>query len=118
MQFTRSFVPIILLTLGGALVLGDCAPERGDVESRANPLLAEWDTPFGVPPFDQIRNDDYLPAFHAAMENHAAEIEAIVSNRLSRIRSWRWNAPVRTCPACHACSTPWRAQTPTTHYAR
>jgi len=80
MQFTRSFVPIILLTLGGALVLGDCAPERGDVESRANPLLAEWDTPFGVPPFDQIRNDDYLPAFHAAMENHAAEIEAIVSN--------------------------------------
>jgi len=79
MQFTRSFVPIFLLTLGGALVLGDCAPAGGDVESRGNPLLAEWDTPFGVPPFNLIQNDDYLPAFHVAMESHAAEIEAIVS---------------------------------------
>jgi len=79
MQFTRSFVPIFLLTLGGALVLGDCASDGGDVESRGNPLLAEWDTPFGVPPFDLVQNDDYLPAFHVAMESHAAEIEAIVS---------------------------------------
>jgi peptidyl-dipeptidase Dcp len=80
MQFTRSFVPILLLTLGGALVLGDCAPDGGDVSSRENPLLADWDTPFGVPPFDLIQNDDYLPAFHVAMESHAAEIDVIVSN--------------------------------------
>ena len=80
MQFTRSFVPIFLLTLGGALVLGDCTPDGGDVPNRANPLLAEWETPFGVPPFDLVQNDDYLPAFQAAMESHTGEIDAIVSN--------------------------------------
>ena len=80
MQRVRSFIPIILVTLGGALVLGNCAPDSKDVVSSDNPLLAEWDTPFGVPPFDEIENDDYLPAFHAAMDAHSAEIEAIVAN--------------------------------------
>ena len=38
-----------------------------------NPLLEEeWDTPFGVPPFDEIENEHYLPAFRTAMEEHAA----------------------------------------------
>ena len=41
-----------------------------------NPLLAEWTTPFGVPPFDQIKPEHYLPAFRAAMERHLAEVEA------------------------------------------
>jgi peptidyl-dipeptidase Dcp len=45
---------------------------------QQNPLLVEWDTPFGVPPFDQIENEDYLPAFRAAMGEHAEEIDAIV----------------------------------------
>ncbi len=80
MQRTFSIVPIFLLTLGGALVLGDCASDTGDVQNGDNPLLAQWDTPFGVPPFDEIQNDDYLPAFRATMELNAAEIEAIVSN--------------------------------------
>ena len=25
-----------------------------------NPLLAEWDTPFATPPFDQIKLEDYI----------------------------------------------------------
>ncbi|MBE0593907.1 MAG: M3 family metallopeptidase [Gemmatimonadales bacterium] len=47
---------------------------------QENPLLAEWDTPFGVPPFDKIEDDHYLPAFRAAMDTHAGEIQAIVDN--------------------------------------
>jgi peptidyl-dipeptidase Dcp len=43
----------------------------------ANPLLAEWKTPFGVPPFDQIKPEHYLPAFQTAIAQHRAEIEAI-----------------------------------------
>jgi len=46
--------------------------------TASNPLLAEWDTPFGVPPFDQIMERHYLPAFRTAMAEHRAEIEAIV----------------------------------------
>jgi len=49
-------------------------------EMRENPLLMEWNTPFGVPPFDQIEDSDYLPAFAEAFAMHNDEIEAIVSN--------------------------------------
>ena len=47
---------------------------------RQNPLLTEWNTPFGVPPFDEIRDEHYLPAFRTAVEGHAAEVQAIVDN--------------------------------------
>lgn len=45
-----------------------------------NPLLAEFDTPFGVPPFNEIRAEHYLPAFEEAMKIQNEEIDAIVSN--------------------------------------
>ena len=32
-----------------------------------NPLLTPWDTPFGLPPFAAISDDDYAPAFDAAL---------------------------------------------------
>ena len=45
-----------------------------------NPLLAEWDTPFGIAPFDRISDDDFAPALQEALAAHRAEIEAIASN--------------------------------------
>ena len=45
-----------------------------------NPFLTEYTTPFQVPPFDQIKNEHYLPAFEAGMKEQLAEVEAIVSN--------------------------------------
>lgn len=45
-----------------------------------NPLLEEWDTPFGVPPFDRIESQHYLPAYRAAMQMHNEELAAIVAN--------------------------------------
>ncbi len=45
-----------------------------------NPLLAVWETPYGVPPFDRIRPEHFRPAFEEAMARHEAEIEAVVSN--------------------------------------
>ncbi len=45
-----------------------------------NPLLAAWETPYGVPPFDQIRPAHFLPAIEAAMKEHETEIEAITSS--------------------------------------
>ena len=46
-----------------------------------NPLLKEWDTPFGIPPFEEIRTEDYVPAIKKAIEAHDAEIAAIVSSK-------------------------------------
>ncbi len=45
-----------------------------------NPLLSEWNTTFGVPPFDKIKDEHYKPAFEAAMAEHKIEIEAIIKN--------------------------------------
>jgi len=44
---------------------------------ETNPLLAEWTTPFGLPPFDRIRPEHFRPAFAAAFAAHRAEIDAI-----------------------------------------
>ncbi len=47
---------------------------------KINPLLTDWDTPFGTPPFNQIKSDDYLPAFTEAIAQHNKEIEKIIAN--------------------------------------
>ena len=49
-------------------------------DNRKNPLLEEWDTPFGIPPFEEVQIDDYKPAVLAAIEEHNKEIDAIVNN--------------------------------------
>jgi len=47
---------------------------------NSNPFFEEWNTPFGTPPFDKIKNEHYLPAFKAGIEEQNKEIEAIVNN--------------------------------------
>lgn len=42
-----------------------------------NPFAAAWTTPFGLPPFTEIRPEHIAPALHAALDEHMAEIEAI-----------------------------------------
>ena len=48
--------------------------------SRTNPFLTEWDTPYGIPPFEEIKVTDYIPAIKAGIAEQAAEIDAIVAN--------------------------------------
>ncbi len=45
-----------------------------------NPLLQQWNTPFEVPPFSTIENDDYVEAMKVAIEEQNKEISAIVDN--------------------------------------
>ena len=42
-----------------------------------NPLLADWDTPFQIAPFEKITDADFAPALDIALANHVAEIAAI-----------------------------------------
>ena len=64
----------IVLFLAAAMALASCA-------QRTNPFLAEWDTPYGIPPFDQIQYADYIPAVKAGIEAQQAEIDAIVASQ-------------------------------------
>ena len=45
-----------------------------------NPLLADWDTPFGVPPFETFDAAHFRPAFEAAIEENRREIDEIAEN--------------------------------------
>lgn len=58
------------------LFIASCDTKKSDM----NPLLADFDTPFGVPPFELIEYDHYLPAFKKAMEMQNKEITAITGN--------------------------------------
>lgn len=46
----------------------------------SNPLLEPWNAPFGMPPFELIRPEHFLPAFDAAIAARRAEVEAIAAN--------------------------------------
>ena len=45
-----------------------------------NPLLAPWDTPFQLPPFAAITDDDFGPAFDAALTEARGAVQAIATN--------------------------------------
>ena len=47
---------------------------------RVNPFLTEWDTPYGIPPFEKIQVSDYIPAIQAGIAQQNAEIDAITAN--------------------------------------
>ena len=44
-----------------------------------NPLLADWTTPFALPPFAEISDADFGPAIEAALSEAAATVEAIAA---------------------------------------
>lgn len=55
------------------------APEALDLPA-SNPFAAVWETPFGLPPFAEIKPEHIRPAFEAALAKHKAEVAAIVAD--------------------------------------
>ena len=49
-------------------------------EASTNPLLSASTLPFQAPPFDRIKDSDYLPAFNEGMKQHLAEVRRIADN--------------------------------------
>ena len=66
-----------LLTLILTMTLVSC---KSDKHVGENPFFAEWNTPYGVPPFDRIAPEHFLPALERGMSLHDAEIDAITSD--------------------------------------
>ncbi len=64
-----------------ALALTMLLPFAGMSMKAENPFLSAYDTPFNMPPFSKITEDDYLPAFKEGIARHNQEIEAIINNR-------------------------------------
>ena len=51
----------VLLTIGAIVMISACTQTK-------NPFLQEWDTPYGIPPFEKITLADYIPAVKAGIE--------------------------------------------------
>ncbi|MFA8300846.1 MAG: M3 family metallopeptidase [Hyphomicrobiales bacterium] len=45
-----------------------------------NPFLEQYNTPFQTPPFDKIKEEDYLPAIEKGIEEEKAYIQNIIDN--------------------------------------
>ncbi len=54
---------------------------KGKNISMSNPLLAKWNTPFGVPDFTKFKNENYKPAILEALKRHKAELNAVANNK-------------------------------------
>ena len=54
--------------------------ETGNVIDANNPFFKTYQTPFQIPPFSEIKNEHYLPAFELGMEQNLAEVDDIVNN--------------------------------------
>jgi len=67
----KLFIMLLIVTLGAV----SCKKETCE-----NPFYCEWDTPFGVPPFDKIKFEHFKPAYLKGMENEMAEVNAIIKN--------------------------------------
>ena len=67
---------LALLMVVAAVIFSSCKQK----EKTDNPLLGEFDTPFGVPPFDLIKASHFMPAHFKAFEEQKAEIKAIINN--------------------------------------
>ncbi|MEL6111376.1 MAG: M3 family peptidase, partial [Pseudomonadota bacterium] len=67
-------------TNAGAAPSGDVeALSVSAAELEGNPFTEDWETPFGVPPFSEIEDTDYMPAMKAAIMSLRDEIEVIVN---------------------------------------
>lgn len=69
----KNLIPVLAII---TFLLSSC-DTKNEKEMTDNPLLIEWNTPFGVPPFDLIQNQDYLPAYKEAISEHNKEIKSI-----------------------------------------
>ena len=66
---------IMTAAVVAALGLSSCS---GNKEQSTNPLFSEFNTPYGIPPFDQITIDNFREAMIKGMEEEKAEIQAII----------------------------------------
>ena len=54
---------------------------QSDKNKVDNPFFHEWKTPFGTPPFNEIKDEHFMPAYEEGMKQQVAEVEQIVNNK-------------------------------------
>lgn len=63
------------MAAAGMVFLSGCGKQE-----RENPFMKAYDTPYGIPPFEEIQISDYEPAFDAGIAEAKASIDSITAN--------------------------------------
>lgn len=74
---------LIIFIVAFGLIFTACTKNKEDQEeviSTENPFFSEYNTPFNVPPFDRLKPEHFIPTYERGMEEHKADIEAIINN--------------------------------------
>ena len=61
------------------MILLSCATNK-NAEEKGTIFFTEFDTPYGMPPFEKITNEDFKPAFERGIAQQTEEIDFIVNN--------------------------------------
>ena len=71
---------ILSMIAVGCLCMPAAAAKKKAVKQE-NPFLAPYTTQYGIPPFEKIKIEHYIPALEEGIKQHNAEIDAIVKQR-------------------------------------
>ena len=66
---------LVIIAIAAGALFSSCSSK-----DSGNPLLSEWNTPYGIPPFQDIKMEHYMPAFLEGMKQHNAQIQDIINN--------------------------------------
>jgi peptidyl-dipeptidase Dcp len=70
------------LVVATVVLSGACKKKTAENPELANnPFMKEWNTPYGVPPFEEIKTTDYLPAIQEGMRQQMENIQAICNSK-------------------------------------
>ena len=69
---------ITIMAIAAVVFAGCKGKKEASAVKEENPFMQEWNTPHGVPPFDKIKTEHYVPAFEEGMKQQNEEIKAIV----------------------------------------
>ena len=76
----RNYILLFLLFLG-MVSCQNQENQKTNKNTEMNPFFSDYGTTFNVAPFNKIKVEHYLPAFEKGIEEHNAEIKAIIENK-------------------------------------
>src|ERR1035437_4261766 len=75
----KKFLRLFILLWFIVIIFSSC--KHNQKVDMSNPFFSEYETPFGVPPFDKIKASHYMPAFHQGMAEGRRELESLLKSK-------------------------------------
>ncbi len=72
--FSLKAMPYVVM-----IIIAGCS--GADKKNKDNPFFSEFNTQFGVPPFDKIKFEHYQPALEEGMKQQMLEIDSIANSK-------------------------------------